>query len=152
MADGHHIPARLAESEGAAFPSPSLSAVEGQRSDSGDADDARAFVCIPPGAAQAAKPCSACGKLIPAVSIALHRTKCALRTERRKQKKKKKKKKNDEITTAGLALRNAAAGPDSLSEVEGGTQHGAQLNGCSQGDAGVAGQWTKDAIKDRYSS
>lgn len=148
MADGHHIPARLAESEGAAFPSPSLS-VEGQRSDSADADDARAFVCIPPGAAQAAKPCSACGKLIPAVSIALHRTKCALRTERRKQKKKKK---NEEITTVGLALRNAAAGPDSLSEVEGGTQHGVQLNGCSQGDAGVAGQWTKDAIKDRYSS
>lgn len=104
----------------------------------------------PPGAAQAAKPCSACGKLIPAVSIALHRTKCALRTERRKQKKKKKK--NAEITTAGLAFRNTAAGPDSLSEVEGGTQHGVQLNGCSQGDAGVAGQWTKDAIKDRYSS
>lgn len=147
MADGHHIPARLAESEGAAFPSPSLSAVEGQRSDSGDA---RAFVCIPPGAVQAAKPCSACGKLIPAVSIALHRTKCALRTEQRKQKKKKKK--NEEITTVGMAFRNAAAGPDSLFEVEGGTQHGAQLNGCSQGDAGVAGQWTKDAIKDRYSS
>lgn len=147
MAGGHHIPARLAESEGAAFPSPSLSAVEGQRSDS---RDARAFVCIPPGAVQAAKPCSACGKLIPAVSIALHRTKCALRTEQRKQKKKKKK--NEEITTVGMAFRNAAAGPDSLFEDEGGTQHGAQLNGCSQGDAGVAGQWTKDAIKDRYSS